>query len=242
MKLDVLAFSSHPDDAELSCSGLLLKEKAAGRKIGIVDLTEGELGSRGSIESRREESKKASEILGLDIRENLGLRDGFFLNNEENQLKVISAIRKYRPDVVLCNSSSDRHPDHAKGYNLVSDAAFLSGLIKIETLHNGANQEAWRPSYVFSYIQDRFLEPDFIIDITDVFELKMKATLAYESQFYKKDMTGTETYISSPSFMDNHINRHKIMGKMIGVTYGEGYLSDKKIGLPNLDSIIKKVT
>ena len=242
MKLDVLAFGAHPDDIELSCSGLLLVEKSQGKKIGVVDLTEGELGSRGDVDTRYQEAKEASDILGLDIRENLKLQDGFFKNDQENQLKVIALIRKYRPEIVLCNATSDRHPDHGKAAQLVSDACFLAGLIKVETKDNDTVQEPWRPKYVFHYTQDRYIEPDFLIDISDVFEKKLASIKAYKTQFHNPGFQGPETYISTPEFLEQLISGNKINGKKIGVAFAEGYTSTKKIGLRSLDALIQKNT
>ena len=238
MKLDILAFGAHPDDVELSCSGLLLVEKANGKKIGVIDLTEGELGSRGSVSSRYEEAASASKILGLDVRENLKLEDGFFKNDKESQIKIITAIRKYQPEIVLCNAKEDRHPDHGRAAQLVSDACFLSGLIKIETHSDQVKQNAWRPKYVFNYIQDRHLEPDFIIDISPVFEQKIASIKAYKTQFYNPEIEGPETYISKPEFLENLIGINKITGKKIGVAYGEGYTTTTKIGFKNLDNLV----
>jgi bacillithiol biosynthesis deacetylase BshB1 len=233
---------AHPDDVELSCSGVLLVEKALGKKIGVIDLTEGELGSRGTVATRHEEAAESSKILGLDVRENLQLPDGFFQNDKESQLKVIHVIRKYQPEIIFCNAPEDRHPDHGKGATLVSDASFLSGLRKIQTFENGIEQEAWRPKYVFHYIQDRNLDPDFIVDITSVFEKKLASIKAYKTQFYTPGIDGPETYISKPSFLDLLINVNRITGKKIGVEYAEGFISKKTIGLKNLDSIIKENT
>lgn len=242
MKLDILAFGAHPDDVELSCSGLLLVEAKQGKKIGIIDLTQGELGSRGNINTRQEESKKASEILGVHIRENLNLEDGFFQNIKENQFKIIQCIRKYQPDIILCNAPLDRHPDHAKGAKIVADAAFLSGLIKIETFEDGQLQKVWRPSYVFNYIQDTYIEPDFIVDISTVFETKLLSIKAYTTQFHNPEIDGPETYISKPAFLDNLIGSNKLMGKRIGTQYGEGFLTQKKLGLTSLNYIVKETT
>ena len=242
MKLDVLAFGVHPDDVELSCSGLLLVEKNNGKKTGIVDLTEGELGTRGSAEIRYREAADAAMILGVDIRENLQLADGFFKNDEEHQRKVIRLIRKYKPEVIICNAPEDRHPDHGRSAKLVSDASFLSGLSKIETTDNGLVQEAWRPKYVLHYIQDRYLKPDFVVDITAVFEKKLEAVKAYKTQFYNPDLNEPATYISSPDFLDSIIYRSKMFGKMIGVKYAEGFISDKIIGIKNFDALIKENT
>ena len=239
MKLDIIAFGVHPDDVELSCAGVLLVEKNNGKKTGIIDLTGGELGTRGTIDTRKTE---AAKILGVEIRENLGMADGFFQNDEAHQRKIITALRTYQPEIILCNAPEDRHPDHGRSSKLVADAAFLSGLQKIETKLDGKEQEAWRPKYVFRYIQDRMLQPDFVIDITDVFEKKIEAIKAYKTQFLAKDNDGPETYISSPDFLDSVIYRHKWFGKMIGVKYAEGFISEKMVGLKNFDSIIKENT
>ncbi|MEP7164154.1 MAG: bacillithiol biosynthesis deacetylase BshB1 [Ferruginibacter sp.] len=242
MKLDVLAFGVHPDDVELSCSGTLMVEKNNGKKTGIIDLTEGELGTRGSAETRSREAADAARILGVDIRENLQIADGFFKNDEAHQRKVICVIRKYKPEVVICNAPEDRHPDHGRSAKLVSDAAFLSGLSKIDTADNGLQQEAWRPKYVLHYIQDRYLNPDFVVDITAVFEKKLEAIKAYKTQFYNPALNEPETYISTPDFLDSVIYRYKMFGKMIGVKYAEGFISDKTIGIRNFDALIKENT
>lgn len=242
MKIDVLAFGVHPDDVELSCAGVLLVEKNNGKNTAIVDLTEGELGTRGTAETRKKEAAHAAKILGVDARENLKLADGFFTNDEAHQRKVIAAIRKYRPEIILCNAPQDRHPDHGRSANLVADAAFLSGLVKIETTENGLAQQPWKPAYVLQYIQDRFLQPDFVIDVSDVFEQKLEAIKAYATQFYNPDAGGPQTYISTPDFLESIIYRSKMLGKMIGVKHGEGFISDKTIGLKTLDVLIKKIT
>ena len=242
MKLDVLAFGVHPDDVELSCSGVLLVEKLNGKKIGIIDLTKGELGTRGTAETRMQESAAAAKILGVDVRENLGMADGFFTNDEAHQRKIITSLRTYQPEIVLCNAPSDRHPDHGRSAKLVADATFLSGLKKIETALYGIPQEAWRPKYVFNYIQDKFLKPDFVIDITNVFEQKIEAIKAYGTQFFNSNSNEPQTYISTPDFIDSVIYRHKWFGKMIGVKYAEGFISEKMIGLNNFDAIIKNNT
>lgn len=243
MKLDVLAFGVHPDDVELSCSGVLLIEKNNGRKTGIIDLTEGELGTRGSSETRYIEAADAARILKVDVRENLQLADGFFKNDEEHQRKVIRVIRKYRPEVIICNAPEDRHPDHGRSAKLLSDAAFLSGLSKIETMDNDQLQEAWRPKYVLHYIQDRYLKPNFVVDISAVFETKLESIKAYKTQFHNSEENdGPETYISTPDFLDSVIYRSKMFGKMIGVKYAEGFISAKMIGIRNLDALIKENT
>jgi bacillithiol biosynthesis deacetylase BshB1 len=239
MKLDILAFGAHPDDVELGCSGTLLVESAKGKKTGIIDLTLGELGTRGSANLRKQEAQAAAAILGLEVRENLELADGFFQQDEKSLKKVIVMIRKYQPEIILCNAPSDRHPDHGKGAKLVSEAAFLAGLSKIETQSEGNAQVAWRPKYVFHYVQDRYLQPDFVLDISAVIEKKLASIHAFGSQFYHEGITGPQTYISSPSFMDNIISRLRLFGKMIGVEYGEGFISDKMIGIRDFDALIQ---
>jgi N-acetylglucosamine malate deacetylase 1 len=242
MKLDILAFGAHPDDVELSCSGTLLISIAQGKKCGIIDLTEGELGTRGSVAERYEEASNAAKILGVHVRENLQLADGFFKNDKEEQLKVITAIRKYQPEIILCNAPEDRHPDHGKGGSLLNDAAFLSGLRKIETFENGNLQLPWRPKYVFNYIQDRYLHPNFVIDISQVHQTKLDSIKAYTTQFFNANSTEPETYISSTNFLDGVIYRSKMFGKMIGVEYAEGFISKKMIGFEGFDSFIQKST
>ncbi len=242
MKLDILAFGVHPDDVELSCAGVLLVEKMKGKKAGIIDLTQGELGTRGTAETRKQEAAAAAKILGLDVRENLTMADGFFENNEAHQRKIISVLRTYQPEIVLCNAPSDRHPDHGRSARLVADAAFLSGLKKIETVKDGIQQDAWRPKYVFNYIQDKFLQPDFVIDITEVFEQKVEAIKAYGTQFHNTGSNEPQTYISTPDFLDSVVYRHKWFGKMIGVKYAEGFITEKMIGFSNFDAFIKNNT
>ncbi len=242
MNLDVLAFGVHPDDVELSCAGVLLVEKQKGKKTGIIDLTQGELGTRGTAETRKKEAADAALILGVDVRENLNMADGFLQNDPAHQLLVIAAIRKYRPEIVICNAPQDRHPDHGKSAKLVSDAAFLSGLVKIETLENGIAQQPFRPKYVLHYIQDRYLKPDFVVDISSVIETKLEAIKAYSTQFHNPDVAGPQTYISTPDFLESIIYRSKMMGKMIGVKHAEGFLSDKMIGLSSFEALIKENT
>lgn len=243
MKLDILAFGVHPDDIELSCSGTLLVEKIKGKRTGVVDLTRGELGTRGSAEIREKEAAAAAKILQLDVRENLGLADGFFKNDEEHQRKVIGVIRKYQPEIILCNAPEDRHPDHGRSAQLVEDAAFLAGLRKIETINEkGIQQEPWKAKYVFNYIQDRYLDPDFVIDTSNVIEQKIESIKAYATQFYNPGLDEPETYISTPDFLDSVIYRAKMMGKMIGVKYAEGYVSKKTIGFNSFDAFIAKTT
>ncbi len=243
MKLDLLVFGVHPDDAELGCGGVLISEKRAGKKTGIIDLTRGELGTRGTADTRKEEAAAAAQILNLDIRENLALADGFFENNEESQRRVVGAIRKYRPEIIICNAPEDRHPDHGRSARMVSDAAFLSGLSKVETFSESNLQQAWRPKYVLHYIQDRYLKPDFVIDITDSFEEKIESVKAYKTQFFDPEATGgPQTYISSPEFLDSVVSRAAMFGKMIGVKYAEGFISKKMIGLRSFDALIKENT
>jgi bacillithiol biosynthesis deacetylase BshB1 len=239
MKLDLAVFAVHPDDAELSCGGILLSEKLNGKKTGVIDLTQGELGTRGSVELRKKEADASGKILQLDVRENLMLADGFFKNDEEHQRKVIAALRKYQPDIIFCNAPQDRHPDHGRSAKLVEDAAFLSGLRKIETFDQGKLQEIWRPTYVFNFIQDTYLEPDFVIDISHVMEQKIAAIKAYGTQFHNPDLDEPQTYISSPEFIESVIYRSKMYGKMIGVQYAEGFISKKMIGFKSFDSFIK---
>jgi bacillithiol biosynthesis deacetylase BshB1 len=242
MKIDLLAFGVHPDDVELSCAGVLLVEKKNGKRTGIIDLTEGELGTRGSAETRKKEAADAARILEVDIRENLGLADGFFQNVETAQRKVITALRKYQPEIIICNAPEDRHPDHGRSARLVSDAAFLSGLVKIETEADGVKQEPWKPKYVFHYIQDRYLKPDFVVDISSVFDKKLEAIKAYGTQFHNPGMDGPQTYISTPGFLESVIYRFKMFGKMIGVEYAEGFISEKAIGFSSFDALIKENT
>ena len=242
MKLDLLVFAVHPDDAELSCGGILLTEKINGKTTGVVDLTQGELGTRGTIETRKMEAEAAGKILRLDVRENLQMADGFFTNDEAHQRKIIATIRKYRPEIIFCNAPSDRHPDHGRSAQLVEDASFLSGLVKIKTSVDGKLQEPWRPKYVFNFIQDRYLAPNFVIDITDVMEQKLEAIKAYGTQFNSPNLNEPQTYISTPDFLDSIIYRSKMMGKMIGVKYAEGFISSKMIGFSNFDAFIKENT
>jgi N-acetylglucosamine malate deacetylase 1 len=240
-KIQILAVAVHPDDVELCCAGTLMMEKLKGKTIGVVDLTRGELGTRGTPELRLQESQAAAGIMDLDIRENLGLADGFFQNNEENQRKLIRAIRKYQPEIVLSSALEDRHPDHGRAGKLISDSCFLSGLRKISTQDEGVEQEHWRPKYVFHFIQDRFYQPSFVYDISAVFDRKLEAIRAYSSQFhsttYKKDEP--QTYISSPEFLDAVVGRAQMCGKMVGVKYAEGFISEKMIGINSLDSFIQ---
>jgi N-acetylglucosamine malate deacetylase 1 len=245
MKLDILAIAVHPDDAELGCSGTLMMEKSKGKKIGVVDLTRGELGTRGSPELREKESAKAALIMGLDARENLGMADGFFVNDEMHKKKLIVAVRKYQPDIVLANALQDRHPDHGRAGHLIRDACFLSGLRKIETCsEDGKPQTQWRPKYIFHYIQDRYYDPSFVYDVTPVFERKLDSIRAYSSQFHSADypMNEPQTYISGPEFLRSVIGRHQMLGKMAGVAYAEGFITEKIIGVKAFDAFILQDT
>lgn len=242
MKVDILAFGVHPDDLELGCGGTILAAIAEGKKVAVVDLTRGELGTRGTADIRTQEALNAAKILGIEHRENLDMRDGFFQNDEENIRKVIVAIRKYQPTVVLCSAPEDRHPDHGRSSKLIVDAAFLSGLRRIETEYNGGPQEKWRPANVFHYIQDRYLKPDFVFDISAQFEQKMRAVLCYTTQFNTTDSSEPSTYISNPDFLDVIKARALMFGKRIGVTFAEGYITQKMIGISSFDDIIQNVT
>jgi bacillithiol biosynthesis deacetylase BshB1 len=244
MKLDILAFGVHPDDVELSCAGTLMVEINNGKKVGVIDPTRGELGTRGTADTRKEEAAIAAQIMGVHVRENLGMRDGFFQNDEEHQLQIIQKIRQYQPEIVICNAMVDRHPDHGRSSKLVSDASFLSGLRKIETSFNNEPQKAWRPKYVFHYIQDRYAEPDFIFDISSVFDRKVESIKAYGTQFHNPNPGADEpqTYISTPAYFETIISRHKMFGKRIGVEYGEGFITEKRIGINTFDAIIQVST
>ncbi len=245
MKLDILAIGVHPDDVELGCSGTIINEIKRGKKVGIADLTQGELGTRGSIESRYRESANAAMIMGVQVRENLKMRDGFFENNEENKLKLIAVIRKYQPEIVIGNVLHDRHPDHGRAGNMIADSCFLAGLSKIETIdENGKTQPRWKPSYVLHYIQDWYHEPDLLIDISGVFEQRMKAIEAYTTQFHTRENSGEgpQTYISTPDFLESIIARARMFGKRIGVKYAEGFISEKTIGIHSLDALVQHET
>jgi bacillithiol biosynthesis deacetylase BshB1 len=232
IKLDVLAFGAHPDDVELSASGTLLKLASQGKKTGIVDLTRGELGTRGSAELRDQEATDSAKILGLSARANLALPDGFFQQQEESLHQVIAAVRRYRPEVVLAPAMVDRHPDHGRGSKLVRDACFLAGLKKIETKDEaGKPQEHWRPRRVFFYIQDYSLQPDFVVDITGFWEKKKEAILAFGSQFYNPEFDGEETYISNADFLHFQEARMRNMGHIIGATFGEGFQSETALAI-----------
>jgi len=238
IKLDILAIGAHPDDVELGCGATLAKEISKGKKVGILDLTRGELGTRGSAEIRDNESARAATILGAVLRENLAFRDGFFVNDELHQMEVIKMIRKFKPEIVLCNAIRDRHIDHGKGSSLVSDACFLSGLTKIKTIFDGKTQEAWRPKQVYHYIQWENLKPDFVVDVTGFIDLKMEAVQAYGSQFYDPNSKEPSSPISSKNFLESVSYRAKDLGRLIGREYGEGFNAERFVGVASLDDLI----
>ena len=241
-KLDILAFGAHPDDVELGCGGTLLAAVAEGKKIGIIDLTQGELGTRGTVADRLKEASLAGDMIGATVRENLRMKDGFFVNDQAHQMMIIEVIRQYQPDIILCNAPEDRHPDHGRAAKLVADAAFLAGLIKVQTTNNGAAQTAWRPTHVFHYIQSRNLQPSFVVDISAYMDKKMESILAYTSQFYNPNSNEPNTFISSDSFLTFIKGRAKEFGQQIGVQYAEGFISEKMIGIQSFDGFIQKTT
>jgi bacillithiol biosynthesis deacetylase BshB1 len=238
MKLDILVFGAHPDDAELGCGATIAKEISLGKKIGIVDLTRGELGTRGSADLRDIEAANAAKILGVSVRENLRFADGFFTNDKKHQLEVIKMIRKYQPEIVLCNAIDDRHIDHSRGSKLVSDACFLSGLLKIETLLGEKQQEKWRPKQVYHYIQWKNIEPDFVVDVTGFIDVKEKSIMAYGSQFFNSSSLEPETPITSKNFIDSVNYRARDLGRLIGVDFAEGYTSERYVAVENFDKLI----
>ncbi len=233
-KLDILVFAAHPDDAELGCSGTIAAQIAQGNKVGIVDFTQGEMGTRGTPELRLQEAEDAAKILGLTARENMGFQDVFFRDDEEHQLKLIQVIRKYQPEIVLANAVNDRHPDHGKGSSLASKASFMSGLAKIETFQDGVMQSPWRPKYVYHYIQNNYIEPDFIMDISDFWEIKIKSIAAFGSQFYNPKSKEPASFISSPEFLPFIESRARELGHRINTKYGEGFTVERFIGVSNL--------
>ena len=234
MKLDILAFGAHPDDIELGCGGTIAKEIANGKKVGLIDLTRGELGTRGTAQTRDQEASDAAKILGVTIRENLGFADGFFVNDKDHQLKIIEILRKYQPDIVLCNAIDDRHIDHGKGSKLVSDACFLSGLLKIETELDGKPQDKWRPNQVYHYLQWKTIEPDFAVDISGYLDIKMASVFAYKTQFYDPNNTEPETPITSKNFTDSISYRASDLGRLIGVKYAEGFTVERYVAVNSL--------
>jgi len=238
MKLDILAIGAHPDDVELSCAGTIAKEISRGKKVGILDLTRGELGTRGTAEIRDQEATAAAQVLGVEVRENLEFSDAFFTNNASHQMEIIKMIRKYQPEIVLCNAVDDRHIDHGKAAKLISDACFLSGLRKIETIMNGENQTAWRPKHVFHYIQWKNLKPDFVVDITGFLDKKIDSVKAYRSQFYSEDSKEPETPISSSNFLDSITYRAQDMGRLINTEHAEGYNVDRYVAVDSVFDLI----
>jgi bacillithiol biosynthesis deacetylase BshB1 len=239
VKVDLLVLAAHPDDAELGCGGTIARHVVMGYKVGIVDFTQGEMGTRGSVETRKEESREASRILGLSVRENLHLRDGFFTNGESDQLKVIRAIRAYQPSVILANAVRDRHSDHGRAATLADDACFLAGLSKIETVDDfGKPQLPWRPRALYHYIQSNLILPDLVVDVTDYWKTKMDSILAYKSQFHDPNSQEPETFISSPTFLKRIESRAIDFGYTIGVTYGEGFTVKRFPGVTNLMDLL----
>jgi bacillithiol biosynthesis deacetylase BshB1 len=234
MKLDILAFAAHPDDVELGCSGTLLKHIRKGYKAGIIDLTRGEMGTRGSAAIRLAEVKDATKILGISVRENLAMKDGFFQNDPKHQVAVIEMIRKYRPEIVFANAVHDRHPDHGKAAQLVSESCFLAGLVKVDTRHEGKKQAPWRPRAVYHYIQDRHLQPNIIVDISEEIDQKLKCILAYKSQFYNPESKEPETAISSKEFLEFLLGRARDMGRTINARYGEGFTMARTAGIDDI--------
>ena len=238
MKIDILAIGAHPDDVELGCSATLAKEISNGKKVGILDLTRGELGTRGSAEIREREAADAAKVLGAKFRHNLEFSDGFLINNAASQLEIIKILRKYQPDIVLCNAIDDRHIDHGKASKLASDACYLSGLRKIETIFEGNHQSAWRPKHVYHYIQWKNIEPDFVVDITGFMEKKLEAVNAYKSQFHDPDSKEPVTPITSQNFMDSLTYRAMDLGRLIGVDFGEGFTTERYVAVKSLYDLI----
>ncbi len=238
MKVDILAIGAHPDDVELGCGGTVAKLISEGKTVAIVDLTQGELGTRGTNFTRAEEAANSAKILGISARENLKMKDGFLTNSEEHQMQIVKIIRKYRPEIVLANAIDDRHPDHAKAAKLVSDACFLSGLVKIETVSEGENQKPWRPKQIFHYIQWKNIAPDFVIDISNFMEKKIEACLAFKTQFYDPNSTEPMTPISTKDFLESLTYRAQDLGRLSGVEFAEGFTTEKLLAFKNFDGII----
>ena len=229
IKLDILVFGAHPDDVELGCGGTVIKEVQSGKKVGIIDLTRGELGTRGTAKIRDSETKAATEIMGVEIRENMNFKDGFFKDDEQHKLSLIKKIRQYKPEIVITNAVSDRHPDHPRGSKITVDACFLAGLEKIET-----GQEIWRPKAIFHYIQFNNFSPDLVVDISKQMELKLKAVKAYKTQFYNSESDESETIISKKGFLDSVVYRAKDLGRQSGCEYAEGFIAHQ---LPKVKSL-----
>lgn len=238
MKLDILAIGAHPDDVELGCGATIAKEISLGKKVGILDLTRGELGTRGSAEIRDKEAMVSAKILGVAIRENLAFADGFFVNDKKHQLEIIKILRKYQPEIILCNAVEDRHIDHQKGSNLVSNSCFLSGLRKIETKINGESQTVWRPKHVYHYIQWKNIEPDFVVEVNDFLKVKIDAVKSYGSQFYDPNSKEPTSPIATKNFFDSITYRAQDLGRIIGVEYAEGFTTERYVAVKNLDDLI----
>ena len=237
MKLDILVLSAHPDDAELGCGGTISLAVSTGKKVGLIDLTKGELGTRGTVAIRQQEADESSKILGLSMRENMGFRDAFFKNDEDHQLALIKKIRKFQPDIVLAAAPEDRHPDHPRASELIVEACFLSGLARIETQCQQVNQEAWRPKALYHYIQSVFLNPDFVVDVSEQWPVKIASIQAYQSQFFNHG-GGPQTYISNPRFLKMVESRGIELGHSIGVDYGEGFISDRNLGVKSIFDLL----
>jgi bacillithiol biosynthesis deacetylase BshB1 len=238
MKLDILAIGVHPDDVELSCAGTILKHIELGKTVGILDLTLGELGTRGNATIRTQEAMRAASILSVSVREQLNMADGFFENNETNQRLIIEVIRKYQPELILCNAISDRHPDHGRAAKLTTDACFYSGLLKVETKENTTTQKPWRPKAVYHYIQDNFIEPDFVIDVTAYNDKKMESIMAYSSQFFDPNSKEPQTPISSKNFIDYINAKARLFGRSINVDFAEGFTVNRYMGVNNLFDLV----
>ena len=240
MKLDILAIGAHPDDIELGCGATIAKEIANGKKVGVIDLTRGELGTRGSAETRDVEAENAAKILGISMRVNMEFADGFFVNDKLHQMELIKMIRKYRPDIVLCNAIDDRHIDHAKGSQLVSDACFLSGLMKIDSKFPDDDgwQDPWRPKHVYHYIQWKNIEPDFVVDVTGFLDKKLEAVFAYETQFHQQDSNEPKTPISTSNFKESITYRAKDLGRLIGTEHAEGFTIERYVAVNSIYDLI----
>lgn len=238
MKIDILAIGVHPDDVELSCSGTIAKHITLGKTVGILDLTLGELGTRGNPDLRTKEANAAAKILNVSFRSQLKFKDCFFENNEAHQKQIIEIIRKHQPEIILCNAISDRHPDHGRAAKLIEEACFYSGLLKIETLANGSKQNPWRPKSVYHYIQDQYIHPDFVVDVTNFMDIKHKSIMAYASQFYNPNSTEPETPISSKAFMETINSKMALWGRSIGVPYAEGFTTNRYLGVNNLFDLL----
>lgn len=236
-KLDILALAAHPDDTELGCSGTLAVHVAAGQRVGIVDFTQGELGTRGTPELRMQEAEASRQVQGVAVRENLGFADGFFANDREHQLEVVKMIRKYRPNIVLANAVRDRHPDHGRGAALARDACFIAGLRQVETRLDGEVQEAWRPARLYHYIQANYIEPDFVVDISAHWDTKLRAIQSFASQFGRQNSDGPETYLTTPIFLKFIEARARELGHAIGAAYGEGFTAAQPIGVKHLNDL-----